>query len=508
MKSNWDRLALIFSLAVILAAVLVGNLIFENMPHLEDEFAYLWQAKTIAGGDLTLPTPEFSKSFLIPFVIDYQGQRFGKYPLGWPAALSLGIRAGLQDWVNPLLAGLAVWLTYRLGKRAFGERTALIGTVLLGSSPLFLIQSGSLLSHIWSLVLATAFFLSWMQGLEREDAPLGWLPSLVSGLCLGTLALTRPLTAVAVAVPFAIQGMIFILRGPGWKRKRVLLIGGVSLVLMSFYFIWQYGVTGSLFTNPYILWWPYDKYGFGEGHGVAAGGHSLLQGWRNTRFSLKAASSDLFGWLRYSWVFLPFGLWAARKKPLAYFSAGMTASLVLIYLAYWVSSWLLGSRYYFEALPGLALLSAAGITWLAGEGGDQQASKPFLRKLRPLGMMLIVSLLVFGNIYFYLPARLGSLQGLYGIERDDLRVFEVPEVKEYQPALVIVDAQDWMPYGSTLALESPALDSPYIFAWSIGPKTDLKLKEYYQEERNILYYYPDQAPGKIYTYPLNGSLIE
>lgn len=508
MDNTWDRLALLFSLIVILVAALVGSLVFENMPHLEDEFAYLWQAKTIAGGDLTLPSPEFSKSFLIPFVVDFQGQRFGKYPPGWPAALSLGVRAGNLNWVNPALAGLAAWLTYQLGKRTFGGKTALLGALLLGTSPLFLIQAGSLLSHTWSLVLSIAFFLSWMDSLEKEGTPAGWLPSLVGGLCLGALALTRPLTAAAVALPFAIQGAIVLIKGPGWKRKRILLVGGTALVITGLYFVWQYDLTGSLFTNPYTLWWPYDKYGFGEGYGVAEGGHSLLQGWRNTRFSLKVASSDLFGWAGLSWIFLPFGFWAARKKPLTYYSVGITGSLVLFYLAYWVSSWLLGSRYYFEALPGLALLSAAGVTWLAGKGPAHRKNRTYLNKLRPLGITVLVSLLIFSNLYFYAPARLGSLQGLYGIERNDLKVFDSPGLEAYQPALVIVDAEDWMPYGSTLALESPALDSPYIFAWSIGPKTDRKLVEYYQGERNILYYYPDRDPGILYTYPLTGSLLK
>lgn len=508
MDNIWDWLALLISLAVILAAALVGSQVYENMPHLEDEFAYLWQAKTIAGGKLTLPTPEFPKSFLVPFVVDYQGQRFGKYPPGWPAALSLGVRAGMLDWVNPLLAGLAAWLTYRLGKRTLGEKTALLGTLLLSTSPLFLIQAGSLLSHLLSLVLALGFILSWIDGLEREKNSLGWLPALVGGICLGTLALTRPLTAAAVVLPFVFQGALLLIQGPGWKRKRILAVGCTTLVIAGLYLLWQYAVTGSLLTNPYTLWWPYDKYGFGEGYGVVEGGHSLLQGWRNTNFSLKVTSSDLFGWLRFSWIFLPFGLWAARKKPLAYYSASITVSLVLVYLAYWVSSWLLGSRYYFEALPGLALLSAAGIFWLAGKDQTRKENRPNLEKMRTLGVTAIVSLLIFLNIYYYLPARLGGLQGLYGIESEDLEIFASPELEEYQPALVIVEAAHWMPYGSTLVLESPTLDSPLIFAWSIGPNTDRNLVEYYREERQILYYYPDQDPGKLYTYPLTGSLIE
>ena len=504
----WDRLALLLSVGVILAAAFIGSQIYENVPHLEDEFAYLWQARAMAEGHLTLPSPAFPKSFLVPFVIDFEGLRFGKYPPGWPAVLSLGVRAGIQNWVNPMLAGLAAWLTYKLGKQSLGGKTALLGMLLLGTSPLFLIQAGSMLSHIWSLVLATAFFISWLDILEKNEESLKGLASLVGGLCLGMLALTRPLTAMVFAIPSTVHGAICLIRGPGILRKRIMIVGTTALLIAVLYFIWQKAVTGDFLTNPYTLWWPYDKYGFGEGYGLAEGGHSLRQGWQNTKFSLKAAASDLFGWLRFSWVFLPFGLWAARKKTLASYSTAVAAMLVVIYLGYWVSSWLLGSRYYFEALPGLALLSAAGIIWLAGEDNLSKTGKTPLGRYRPPAVTVFVSLLVLGNLYYYLPARLGTLEGLYGIERSDLQVFESPELEEYLPALVIVDAEVWMPYGSTLVLESPTLDSPLIFAWSLGPETDQKLREYYQDERSILYYYPDLDGDRIYTYPLSGSLVE
>ena len=52
------------------------------MPHLEDEIAYVWQAQALAGGAIKLPSPPEPKSFLVPFVVDYDGFRFGKYPPG------------------------------------------------------------------------------------------------------------------------------------------------------------------------------------------------------------------------------------------------------------------------------------------------------------------------------------------------------------------------------------------------------------------------------------------
>jgi 4-amino-4-deoxy-L-arabinose transferase-like glycosyltransferase len=511
MGDIWDRLALVLCFGVILVAALVGSTIFENVPHLEDEFAYLWQARVMAEGKISLATPSFPKSFLVPFVVDYQGLRFGKYPPGWPAILSLGVRAGLTAWVNPLLAGLAVWLTYRLGKRTLGEKTGFLGAGLVASSPLFLIQAGSLLSHIWSLVLTLAFIYLWLISSEKEDNKGGVLPTVTAGVSLGLLVSTRPLTALAVAFPFFISGIFQLITGPAWKRKRVLLIGGIVLILSLLYPIWQWSVTGSYSTNPYTLWWEYDKFGFGEGFGVTETGHSLLQGWRNTRHSLRAAASDMFGWPGISWIFLPFGLWAARKTRLLPFAAGISISLVVLYLGYWVGSWLLGSRYYFEALPGLALLSAAGVGWLAGwDSSQRMVIRKDLSRV-PVRLLLTsigLSLLIFGNLYYYLPTRLGSLRGLYGIERSDLEPFETAVVEEYQPALVIVDSEQWMPYGSLLVLESPRLDSGLIFAWSMGIRTDQRLAEYYRDTRNILYYYPDQYPLRLFTHPQNSSLIE
>lgn len=506
MRTPWDRLAIVLSVLAILAAFLVGRMVFENLPHLEDEFAYLWQARAMADGNLTLATPPFSRSFLIPFVIDYQGLRFGKYPPGWPAVLSLGVRASLTDWVNPLLAGLAVWLTYRLGKREMDERTAFLAALLLGSSPLFLIQAGSLLSHIWSLVLGLSFFLFWLDSLEEEDSARGLASAAVAGLSLGLLGLTRPLTAAAFSLPFLPSGIQTLLRGGPERRKRVVLAGAIAALLFSLFLVWQKALTGSFTTNPYTLWWPYDRYGFGPGFGVTETGHTLLQGWRNTRYSLRVGASDLFGWLNLSWILLPFGIWAARKSRLSYYALAIAGSLVSFYLAYWVGSWLLGPRYYFEALPGLALLSAAGFTWLAGWGTGEREGKG--KQVRALAAGAVLAVLVAANLAYYLPARLGGLHGLYGIERSDLTPFQSPSLEAYLPALVIVDSEHWMPYGSTLVLESPALDSPLIFAWSRGSRVDGELADFYRDDRSILYYYPDQQPGLLYTYPRSGSLIE
>ena len=500
--SRADRLALLLSLLGILAALLVTQFIFEGLPHIEDELAYAWQAKVIARGQLTIPSPSHPSSYLVPFVVDYHGQRFGKYPLGWPVLLAVAVRLGLRSWLNPLLAGLGVWLTYRLGKRLFTERIGLLAAALTVISPFFLMNSGSLLSHSFGLVLSAAFTLAWLDAFCDPTASRKWLPTMVAGLTLGILALTRPLTAVGVALPFGLHGLHLLLRGNPPTRRRLLALGGLVVLLVSLYPLWQYAVTGDPFLNPYTLWWKYDTIGFGPEHGWMKGGHTLLHALNNASQSLWAGCGDLFGWWRLSWIFLPFGMWATRHNRRGWLVGGVFLSLVILYLAYWIGAELFGPRYYYEALFSLTLFSAAGVALLLGwpltTGEAPHIFNGRMRYLPRITVLLLVGLVAY-NLIFYLPHRLGDMQGLYGLERADLRPFLTPQADKRTPALVIVHAEDWMEYGALLELEDPWLTTPFVFAWSIGPKTDETLAGDFPD-RAVYHYYPDE-PGQFYSSP-------
>jgi hypothetical protein len=495
-----DCFALVISLLAILAAIQVTDRAFERIAHLEDEYAYVWQAQAIARGHLTLPTPDLPKSFLVPFVVDYNGQRFGKYPLGWPVVLSLGERFGIRHLVNPLLAGLAVWLTYRLGKKLLGETVGLLAAGLTLTSPFFLVNAGSLLSHPWGLVLSTAFALSWLDAVGEGESGGSWLPTVTAGFTLGVLGLSRPYTMVGVALPFAIHGLILMVRGGAGLRRRVLTIGVIALLISGLHFLWQYAATGNPFMNPYTLWWEYDKLGFGPGYGVTPQGHNLRLARHNTKFGLQVGLSDLFGWGKLSWIFLPFGVWAVRRKRKLWLVASVFPVLVILYLAYWVGAWLFGPRYYYEGLYSLTILSAAGIAWLAGwplDTTDKWPNFTGLQRLRPLGVTALLALLVTANLVFYTPSRIQGMQGLYSIEAEQLKPLLSPEAEALTPAVILVHADRWMGYGVYLALETPFLDTPFIFAWSHGPRSDQAVIDSYPD-RAAYHYYPDE-PYRFYT---------
>jgi 4-amino-4-deoxy-L-arabinose transferase-like glycosyltransferase len=451
----------------------------------------------LALGEIKIPSPPEADEFVIPFVIDYQGQRFSKYPLGWPMMLSFGVRLDLMRSVNPLLAGLAVWLIFRLGQRLLGDRVGLMAAGLTVVSPLFLTYSGSILSHTWGLVLSLSLAVAWLDlTSERTNIP-GWLPTLVAGLSLGCLALSRPWSAFGIAIPFGVHGLILLRRGTPIIRKRILTVGVIALLITGLYFLWQYALTGDPWQNPYLLWWPYDKIGFGEGFGIADGGHSLRQGWIHTKNSLRKTWQDLWGWGGYSWLLLLPGLWAVRRRPRVWLIGSVFPSLVGVYLFYWVS----GPRYFYEGLYSLTILSAAGIAWLAGWMPSQMIKIPpqNLRLRQAVVLVGLIALLIFGT-WPYTPIRLHEIKDRYGFSRVDLEPFLTPEAQELTPALIIVHATDWWDYGVYLNLQDPRLKTPFIFTWASASEDLGPQLAHIAQDRTIYYYYPDE-PGEFYVLP-------
>lgn len=505
-RTDWA--ALVLAVLGALLSIWVSFEVYEGLPHLEDEFAFLWEAEVMAEDRISIPSPFEKRSFLVPFVVDHEGQRFGKYPPGWPAALSLGARVGAPWAVNALLAGVSIWLIYRLGSKVSGQVVGLVAALLALLSPMFLMLSGSLLSHAYSLFLASAFMLAWLELFPRKGRSEGsdevptWIPVSIAGLTLGSLALTRPLTAVGVALPFVIHGLILMVRGGGEVRWRLVAIGLVAVILSAFLFIWQAALAGDPFKNLYSLWWEYDRLGFGPGIGVTESGHSLWLAYWNARWSLGAGVHDLFGWPYLSWILIPFGLAAlsiGRNRD-GWLLFMVFPSLVLVYAAYWVGAWLYGPRYYYESLPGLTIASAVGIAWLGGWLTSGARCARFRRYVVGALVILLIAL----NVGFYLPPRLDMMNRLNNISRSNHRPFEVAD---FERTLVFVHPHEiWTEYGTLLTLTPPFSDDDLVLVYSRGPVADARLAAMYSGWE-ILHYYPDE-PYVYYRNPKPSVIVE
>ncbi|MDP1544766.1 MAG: glycosyltransferase family 39 protein [Anaerolineales bacterium] len=489
-----DVLALIISLAAVLAVYIISDRLFEQMPHIEDEMAYVWQAQVFAEGKLTLPSPPGAASLTIPYVVDYQGQRFAKYPPGWPIMLALGLKLNARSWVNPVLAGFSIWFIYVLGKRLFGQRVALFASFLTLLSPFFLFNAAMLFPHTWTLFLSLAFIMAWLDTLVFSDGSFPKpISAITAGLSLGVLAFTRPLTAIGVCLPFVFHAILLLYRGERTTRIRVVVIGLLAGLLGGIIFIWQFAVTGDALLNPYTLWWPYDKVGFGNGYGILESGYSLGAAVENLRFSFDLGSGDFFGWGDIWWFFPLVGLLQLRKNNLpVWLVVSVFPSLVFVYMAYWTYT----PRYYYEGLFSLNFLCSLGVLWLIDGGFKNKIFNSFVRTIA----IVVCSWLFCYNLLIYLPTRFHEMKNLYGINRALLLPFKEKEAQAMTPALVIVYPDSWgFKYGGLLELQNAELTTPFIFAAHRGQAEDNQLVLSYPE-RNIIYYYFDE-PEKFYTHP-------
>jgi 4-amino-4-deoxy-L-arabinose transferase-like glycosyltransferase len=310
-------------------------------------------------------------------------------------------------------------------------------------------------SMVW-LLLFSLWFVWTAQGRSR------WF-AVGAGLAMGAAFLVRPLTAVAWAVPFGIFGLTKLVRRRAPWRTYLLMAAAAALpaALLPLY---QWAVTGDPLLNPYTLWWPYDRVGFGPGFGAMPGGHSLHFAWVNVKQDLSTAATDLLGWPALSWLPVLLGLALAPRRRRDWGLLALFASLVIAYLFYWIGSpsRLWGPRYYFEGFSALWILSAVGLVkawdWAGGRS----------KWVRIAGGVAVACLLAV-NLAVLIPTRAQEAHGFYGISR-----------AQYQPildanlhnALVIVYADRWLEYGAMLGEMSPLRDGDVVYARGSDPETD------------------------------------
>lgn len=362
-------------------SALISRGVFERLPHLEDEVAYLYQAKIFARGQIVVETPQPRRAYWQPFVIDYSatGNRFGKYTPGWPLVLALGVQLG-QAWViNAFLAALTVALVYRLGGEIFSRDVGLIASALVAFSPMALLLNGTLMGHTAALWFTLLFMYAYWR-MEQGRAPHRW--AIIGGVALGMVVISRPLTAIAIAAPFVVMSAQRVLKAvPSLLRQRhialitphLLLALATALISLAIP-LFNATATGDPAKNLYTLVWNYDRIGFGECCGRNV--HRLEKAFNHTRFDLSLTAADLFGWqiepvnnaMRDHWLneadtypgtglshlLLPLGVWVGITA-----GGGWRRGRWLVLWAIVMLSWYFGAR----GLPS-DVLSRPDFSWL------------------------------------------------------------------------------------------------------------------------------------------------
>lgn len=371
--SGLYRLSPLVPAAVTLVvSLLLSFYTFERMPHVEDEVAYLFQAKTFAGGALTAPAPpEAALPGLDYYLFEVQGGRWYAATLpGWPAALALGVAAGVPWLVNPVLAALSVLLAHAIATRLAGRDQADLVAMMMGASPWLLAMSASLMTHTLTLFLMLG---AWWLILRAGDGPRRALVRLfLAGLAMGWIFATRPLDGVVVG---GLTGLWLLLIAPQGGPGRALVYGLGCVVTGALFLVYNAAITGDALLQPltaYIdrSWGPgANAYGFGAEIGPPGGwgtldlwpGHSFGEGLINLLNLTASLQFDLMGWSVGSLALLiAYLLWQRpTRADLAMMAVG--GSVVAAMFFYWFAdSYYIGPRYWFLAAFPVFYLSARG----------------------------------------------------------------------------------------------------------------------------------------------------
>ena len=172
-----------------------------------DSYGYVSQAHFWATGQLKVPQPLLDElpagvpqEALVPLAYRLSPDRKALVPVyapGLPMVMSVFERVGGMDAVYlvvPILAGLAVWMTYAIGRSLVGELGGSIAAVFLATSPPFVFQlvnppMSDIAAAAW---WTTALFLVWRPGR---------LAAFGAGLAIAAAILTRPNLAPLAIVP-------------------------------------------------------------------------------------------------------------------------------------------------------------------------------------------------------------------------------------------------------------------------------------------------------------------
>lgn len=480
----------------VLAALALSWFAFERMPHVEDEVAYLFQARTFAEGVLTLPPPpEAAQPGLDYYLIEVKdGRWFASTLPGWPAVLTLGVLVGAPWIINPILAGISVMLAYDITRRRAGTEAGDLVALMMGTSPWLLSAAASLMPHTLTLTL---ILFAWWLVLRSEDTGRRRARAMVlAGLAMGLIFAARPLDGLVMGV---LTGL-WIVTGRESPILRAAQYSAGAVAVAALLLAYNAVITGNALLLPltdYLNrhWGPgANAYGFGPDIGPPGGwvsldlwpGHSALEALLNTVESVTSLEFDMLGWpigslaLVFAWA-----IW--RKKAGFDLAMALVAGVVIVVMAlYWFAdTYYLGPRYWFVAAFPFLYLSARGYQEIRARFAGRD-HLDFVRIDAALATCCLFGLLVFtpwrGVTKYF------EYGGFYSLFRS--------EAERGAFGSDVVLFTDIGEEGSALMLNDPELsgDGPVFIRATAGIDVEAVATAF--PGRKILRYTPNWRPGR------------
>ncbi len=226
-----------------------------GVPVMHDEWAYWLQAGQYAHGAWSQAAPVIPEFFEQMYVL-VTPVFAAKYPPGHAIVIALGFMLGWPMLMPLVLSGLTGGLVFALARRVRG------GGVALATWLFWLGTFGNLrwrASYFSEVTSSLCWLVAWWALLEwrasRRRAPM-----VVLALSIGWCAVTRPYTAVALAIPIAGVVIVDLVRLGSWRGNwrdtwresvRTMAIGiATGTMVLLVLPLWSWRTTGNMKETP------------------------------------------------------------------------------------------------------------------------------------------------------------------------------------------------------------------------------------------------------------------
>ena len=222
------------------------------IPKFHDEHLLLVQVRLLSEFRLWAaqhPLADFFESFHIFVKPKYASVYF-------PGASLLyvpGVWLHLKFWMIPLLiAGLCAAFVYRITTEMFDDGVAgLLAALMLVSLQWFRYLAMMVMSQNVLMLAGLLLIWSWLRW--RKENRISWAMAL--GACAGWMAITRPVDALAYAIPVAVAMLLDLRRLPlSTALKTATMACLFAVPFFTLQIIENLGIAGKPFETPYRLY--------------------------------------------------------------------------------------------------------------------------------------------------------------------------------------------------------------------------------------------------------------
>jgi len=469
-----------FLCAIFILAFTVTNLfcyfIFEHTPHLGDSIDQVFHGKIFALGRFTVPSHKYKEFFSYGNMIN-DGKWYSQYPPMHSFLMMIGVMLGITWLINPLIGSLSIITFYFIGKEVYDEKTGRLASLLGLLSPFIIFMSSGFMSHTSVMFFAALFVLFFAKTIKRGK----FYYPLISGASLGMALNGRPMTALALSIPFAVYAVILLVKSFSKYVLRFVVMFITVSVFVGILLLFNYLTTGDPLLFGYIA-----KYGEGHypgfGHSPWGNPHSVSRGLTQSLNNLNGLNKYLFEWPVpcLFFVFLLFATMTREKWDYLFISSFWALSIA--YFFYFFQSWYLGPRYLYESSFMIILLTSRGIlrmpTLINNTFGLET---PPGRIKAAVGTAIVICTLI--ALSFNVPPFAKFYSNSYrGI---NTLVFKAVEKNDVKNAVVFVRSY----YNAAFIGNSPLCDGEVIYVRDLGEKNRLMM-DYYPDRK---YYIADNS---------------